>query len=71
MSWKASPHFCFAKCTKPDQMTFGFPVTSLADFYGWLMLKATIMFELEGLKPWVFILHGELFICVWFTTVHG
>ncbi|XP_030888050.1 zinc finger protein 608 isoform X3 [Leptonychotes weddellii] len=71
MSWKASPHFCFAKCAKPDQMTFGFPVTSLADFYGWLMLKATVMFELEGLKLWVFILHGELFICVWFTAVHG
>jgi len=35
------------------------------------MLKATIMFELEGFGLWVFILHGELFICVWFTTLHG
>lgn len=28
------------------------------------MLKATIMFELEGLKPWVFILMENcLFVC--------
>lgn len=72
MSWKASSFFFPPQSVhKPDQIPSGFPVTSLADFYGWLMLKATIMFELEGLKPRVFILHGELFICVWFTTVHG
>lgn len=71
MSWQPAPNFCFAKGAGPDQITFGFPVTSLARFYGWLMLKAATMFELEGLKPRVFILHGELFICVWFTTVHG
>lgn len=49
---------------KPDQLAFGFPVTSLADFYGWLMLKATIMFELEGLKPrFSFFMENCLFVC--------
>lgn len=70
MSWKASPNFFFSKvCLSQTSLLLDF--LSPPSLFLWMAHVKSNMFKLEGLKLRVFILYEELFICVWFTTVHG